>query len=464
MKHDAVTPSRPGSARAAKSDARGASAAVGIKAAEHARRRRQLMKMAGDGSILILPAATEKIRSNDSHYPFRQDSDFWYLTGFGEPDAVLVLIPGRKHGESLLFCRERDAEREAWDGPRAGPEGAVERYGVDDAYPIADLDDILPGLIEGHSKVYYHFGRDAEFDLKLIGWVNRVREQIKQGAHPPHEFLALGHLLHDLRLYKSRDEVRLMRLAAAIGGDGHRRAMQVLRPGLYEYEIEAELLHAFRRRNAVPAYEPIIGGGRNACVLHYRTNDARLEDGDLLLIDAGAECHGYASDITRTLPVNGRYNPAQRAVYELVLHAQQAAIDAVRPGASWIAPHEAAVEVLTEGLLQLGLLKGSLRECLKEQRYRRFYMHKTGHWLGLDVHDVGDYRIDGHYRQLEPGMVLTVEPGLYFPPGTRGVPARWQGIGIRIEDDVLVTADGADVLSAGVPKSIDEIEAAMAAR
>jgi Xaa-Pro aminopeptidase len=434
-----------------------------IAASEYARRRRQLMRMAGPDSILILAAAPERLRSGDSPYPYRQDSDLLYLTGFTEPEAVLVLVPGRRHGEALLFCRERDAEREAWDGPRAGAEGAVERFGMDDAYPIADLDEILPGLIEGRAKVYYHFGRDADFDLKLIGWVNRVRAQIKQGMQTPHEFLALGHLLHDLRLFKSRDEIKLMRAAAAIGGEGHLRAMQALRPGLFEYEIEAELLYAFRRRGALPAYEPIVGGGANACVLHYRANDARLQAGDLLLIDAGAELHGYASDITRTLPVGGRYSTPQRALYQLVLAAQRAAIDAVRPGAAWIAPHQAAVEVLADGLLSLGLLRGSLRQCLKTHSYRRFYMHKTGHWLGLDVHDVGDYQIDGEYRLFEPGMVLTVEPGLYIAPGSKGVAAKWQGIGIRIEDDVAVTRDGAEVLSAALPKEPEAIEAVMEA-
>ena len=434
-----------------------------IKPAEFARRRRQLMRMAGADAILILPAAPQRIRNNDTHYPYRQDSDFWYLTGFREPEAVLVLVPGRKHGEALLFCRERDPEREAWDGPQVGPEGAVERYGMDDAYPFADLDEILPGLIEGRSRVYYHFGRDAEFDLKLIGWVNRVRAQVKQGAQPPHEFLELGHLLHDLRLFKSRDEVRAMRRAAEIAAEAHRRVLHAARAGLHEYEIEAELLHTFRRHNAVAAYEPIVGGGANACVLHYRANDALLAPGDLLLIDAGAEFQGYASDITRTIPVDGRYSAPQRAIYQLVLDAQHAAIAAARPGASWIAPHEAAVEVLTEGLLGLGLLKGTLAQCLKDQSYRRFYMHKTGHWLGLDVHDVGDYRIDGEYRLLEPGMAFTVEPGLYIAPGSKGVAAKWQGLGVRIEDDIVVTADGCDVITRAAPKEIDDIERAMAA-
>lgn len=433
-----------------------------IRTSEHVRRRRQLMKLAGDDAILILPAAAERIRNRDSTYPYRQDSDFWYLTGFNEPEAVLVLIPGRSHGEALLFCRERDAEREAWDGPRHGPEGAVDSLGFDDAYPIVDIDDILPGLIEGRSRVFYHFGRDVEFDLKLIGWVNRVRAQIRNGAESPHEFLELGHLLHEQRLFKSASELKLMRHSAAIAAEAHVRAMQATRPGLFEYAVEAELLHSFRRHGAVASYEPIVGGGANACILHYRANNAPLKPGELLLIDAGAEYEGYASDITRTFPISGSYDREQRALYELVLRAQHAAIAAVRPGNSWIDPHDAAVEVLTEGLLSLGLLRGTLKQCIADDSYRRFYMHKTGHWLGLDVHDVGDYRIGGDYRVLEAGMVLTIEPGLYIAPGSKGVAAKWQGIGIRIEDDVLVTASGNEVLTTAAPKDIEAIEALMA--
>lgn len=430
-----------------------------IRTSEFVRRRRQLMKLAGEDAILILPAAAERIRNRDSTYPFRQDSDFWYLTGFNEPSAVLVLIPGRSHGEALLFCRERDPEREAWDGPRHGPEGAVESLGFDDAYPISDIDDILPGLIEGRSRVFYHLGREVEFDLKLIGWVNRVRAQIRHGAESPHEFMELGHLLHEQRLLKSASELKLMRHSAAIAAEAHVRAIQATRPGLHEYAIEAELLHSFRRHGAVPSYEPIVGGGANACVLHYRANNAPLKPGELLLIDAGAEYEGYASDITRTFPISGTYSREQRALYELVLKAQHAAIAAVRPGNSWIDPHDTAVEVLTEGLLSLGLLRGTLKQCIADESYRRFYMHKTGHWLGLDVHDVGDYRIGGDYRLLEPGMVLTIEPGLYIAPGSKGVPAKWQGIGIRIEDDVVVTPEGREVLTGGVPKDIEAIEA-----
>jgi Xaa-Pro aminopeptidase len=439
-------------------------ALTGIPAAEFARRRRQLMRMAGEDAILILPAAPQRVRSHDTHYPYRQDSDFWYLCGFPEPEAVLVLVPGRRHGEALLFCRERDPEREAWDGPRAGQEGAVADFGMDDAYPIDDLDDILPGLLEGRSRVYYHFGRDAEFDLKLIGWVNRVRAQVRHGAQPPHEFLELGHLLHEVRLFKSREEVRLMRKAAEISVRAHEAAMRAARPGIHEYELQAEIERVFRAADAWPAYGTIVGAGANACVLHYVANNARARDGDLVLVDAGAEYRNYAADITRTFPVGGRFSREQRALHDLVGQAQAAALAQARPGVPFAAMHEAAVATLTEGLLRLGLLRGSLEENIAEGRYKRFYPHKSGHWLGLDVHDVGDYRIDGEPRLLEPGMVLTIEPGLYVRPDDTGVPARWRGIGIRTEDDVLITADGHRVLTEGLPRSADEIEAFMAAR
>jgi Xaa-Pro aminopeptidase len=439
-------------------------AATMIEPREYARRRKQLMRMAGPDAIVIVAAAPERVRNNDAHYPYRQDSDFHYLSGFPETDAVLALVPGRVPSETILFCRERDAERERWDGARAGTEGAVAGYGFDDAFPIDDIDDILPGLIEGRTRVYYHFGRDVEFDLKLIGWVNRVRAQIRHGAKPPHEFVALPHLLHDLRLYKSRAELRLMRKSAQIAADAHRRAMRATRAGLNEHEIEAELLHAFRKHGAVPSYEPIVGGGANGCVLHYRANNAELRDGDLLLVDAGAEYQCYASDITRTWPVHGRWSPEQRALYDLVLAAQLAAIDEVRAGRAFDAYHEAAVRTLTRGLCKLGLLAGSVEKNLREHTYRKFYMHKTGHWLGLDVHDAGDYRIDGEFRMLEPGMVVTVEPGLYIAPDQKGVPAKFRGIGIRIEDDVVVTDGEPEVISADAPKDADEIEAIMAAR
>lgn len=434
-----------------------------VKPAEFQRRRRALMALAQDNAILILPAAPMRVRSHDTHYPYRQDSDFHYLCGFPEPQAVLVLVPGRAHGEVLLFCRERDAERERWDGPRAGPEGAVESFGVDDAYAIDDIDDILPGLLEGRSRVYYHFGRDTEFDLKLIGWVNRVRAQSRQGAEPPHEFLELGHLLHELRLFKSPAELRLMRHSARIAAEAQKAAMRATRVGGHEYEVEAALWAVWRRYNALPAYEPIVGSGNNACVLHYRENHGPLRDGDLLLCDAGAEFAGYASDITRSWPVNGRYSKEQRALHDLVLAAQAGAMAEARPGRPWLSGHEAAVAILAEGLLSLGLLKGTLKQVLKTQAYKAFYMHKTGHWLGLDVHDVGDYKVAGESRLLEPGMVFTIEPGLYVSADRVDVPAKWRGIGVRIEDDVAITASGHDVLTDAVPRDADAIEAWMAA-
>jgi Xaa-Pro aminopeptidase len=438
---------------------------VGVTVAERrvlSRRRRQLMQAAGDGAILILSAAPERIRSRDTFYPYRQDSDFWYLSGFVEPDAVLVLVPGRKHGESILFCRERDPEREAWDGPQLGPEGAVEMLGIDDAYPIGDIDDILPGLLEGRARVHYHLGRDAEFDLKLIGWLNRVRAQVRQGAQLPYEFLALGHLLDEMRLFKSADELKLMQRAADISVLAHRAAMHAACAGIHEYELQAEVERVFRMHDAQPAYSSIVGAGANACVLHYRANNAKSRDGELVLIDAGAEYRNYAADITRSFPVNGRFNKEQRALHDLVCAAQAAALAQARPGVAYEAGHAAAVETLTDGLLSLGLLKGRLKPAIAAGDYKRFYRHKTGHWLGLDVHDVGEYRIDGQSRLLEPGMVFTIEPGLYVAPGETSVAAKWRGIGIRIEDDVLVTTNGHLVLTDALERSADQVEALMA--
>jgi Xaa-Pro aminopeptidase len=429
---------------------------------EFAKRRRQLMHTMDANAIAILPAAAIHYRNRDAEYPFRQDSDFYYLTGFTEPEAVAVLVPEREYGEYILFCRERDPLMEVWAGRRAGPEGVREHHGADDAFPITDIDDILPGLIENKERVYYSMGYSPEFDQRLMGWVNRIRARARGGSSAPMEFVALEHVLHDMRLFKSPTEVKVMRRAAQIAAAAHRRAMRVTRPGMGEYEVEAELLHEFRRGNAWTAYNPIVGGGANGCILHYTENDAKLADGDLLLIDAGAELHGYASDITRTFPVNGRFTPAQRAVYEVVLAAQHAAIQQVRPGNHWNEPHDAAVRALTAGLVKLGILKGKVKELVRKEAYRRFYMHRTGHWLGMDVHDVGDYKIGAQWRLLEPGMVLTVEPGLYIPAGSKGVAKKWWNIGIRIEDDVLVTKNGCEVLSRDVPKDVEEIEALMA--
>jgi len=421
---------------------------------EFARRRRQFMRMIGKDGIAILPAAQVRHRNGDIEYAYRQDSHFHYLTGFPEPEAVAVLIPGRPQAEYVLFVRERDPLREAWDGPRAGTEGAIGRYGADDAFPIADIDEILPGLIEQRSQIFYAMGRHLDFDPHVLGWVNGLRAQTRERQG---EFVALSHVLDDMRLYKSRAEQSCLRRAARVAVGAHRRAMRFAEPGRMEYEVMAEVVHEFRSHNADLSYTPIVGGGANACVMHYRDNDQRLCEGDLLLLDAGCELDYYASDITRTFPVGGRFSPAQRAVYEVVLEAQLAAIDKVRPGNHWNEPHETAVRVITQGLVRIGILKGPLGRLLRENACSPYFNHRTGHWLGIDVHDVGDYKVGGEWRVLEPGMALTVEPGIYIRPAPK-VPREFWNIGVRIEDDVLVTAGAPDVLSGALEKEADAIE------
>lgn len=430
---------------------------------EFDRRRQRLMDFMVPNSIAIVATGTEVTRSRDTHYPFRPDSDFYYLSGFAEPEAVLALIPGRPQGEYVLFVRDRDRTREIWDGLRAGPEGACEQYGADDAFPIGDIDDILPGLLEGRERVYYAMGINAEFDRRMMGWVNSIRARARSGATPPGEFVDLDHMLHDLRLIKTSAELKVMREAGEISARAHCRAMTLCEPGQFEYRLQAEIEYEFARSGAHwPAYSTIVGSGANGCILHYVENSARMRAGDLVLIDAGCELDFYAADITRTFPVNGTFSGEQRALYEVVLQAQLAAIEMTRAGRHWNEPHEAAVRVLTDGLIDLGLLKGDRDELIARGAYTEFYMHRTGHWLGMDVHDVGDYKIDNEWRLLEPGMVLTVEPGLYVSPDNTAVDERWRGIGIRIEDDVAITPDGVDILTAGVPKSIAEIESLMA--
>jgi Xaa-Pro aminopeptidase len=429
-----------------------------MKKTEFARRRRQLLRMMGRGAIAILPSASVKQRNNDVEYHYRQDSDFQYLTGFDEPESVAVLIPGRPQGEFVMFVRDRDPARETWDGARAGPDGVETDFGADHGFPIDDIDEILPGLLERCSRVYYTMGMNPDFDQRVFGWVNGLRAQAKKGLHTPQEFVALDHLLHEMRLFKSRPELDAMRRAAVIAATAHRRAMKLAAPGRMEYEVMAEILHEFHSNKADISYYPIVGSGPNACVLHYHANDRQMKDGDLLLIDAGCEYDFYASDITRTFPVNGRFSKAQRAVYEIVLAAQHAAIEKARPGNHWNEPHEAAVRAITQGLVKIGLLKGKLPKLIKDEAYKKFFMHRTGHWLGMDVHDVGEYKVGEEWRLLEPGMVMTVEPGIYIPPGTKGVGKEWQGIGIRIEDDVAVTKGEPEVLTAGVPTDPDEIE------
>ncbi len=435
-----------------------------MNSAEFKRRRKKLMRIMGKGSIAILPAAPVAVRNRDVEYPYRPDSDFHYLTGFDEPDSVAVLIPGRKQAEYVLFCRERDEEKERWVGARAGQEGAVADYGADDSFPIDDLDDILPNMLEQCERVYYAMGCDPELDRSMSEWISAIRRNSRSGVVGPVEFIALDHILHDMRLFKSRGELAVMRKAARISARAHRRLMREARPGMTEYQLEAEFVHECTRQGArFQAYPAIVGGGDNACVLHYIDNRDELRDGELVLVDAGCELDYYASDITRTFPVNGKFSEPQRQLYELVLKAQRAALARVRPGAHWDEYHQAAVGVVTKGLVELGILKGKVAKLIKDEAYKAYYVHRTGHWLGMDVHDVGDYKIDNQWRELEPGMVLTVEPGLYIPHGTKEVAKQWWGIGIRVEDDVVVTRDGHEILSGDVPKEIDEIERLMAA-
>ncbi len=434
-----------------------------IPKSEYARRRQTLMARMEPNSIAILPAAPMYIRNRDVEHVYRQDSDFQYLSGFPEPEAVIALIPGREHGEYVLFCRERDPERELWDGLRAGQDGAIAHYGADDAFPIGDIDDILPGLIEGRERVYYAIGTNETFDHQLMEWIKMIRSKARQGAQPPSEFVALDHLLHDMRLYKSANEVKVMRHAAEISARAHVNAMRASRAGLREYHLEAELDYEFRKGGAkMPAYGSIVAAGKNACILHYRENDAALEDGDLVLIDAGCEIDCYASDITRTFPVNGKFSPEQKAIYELVLAANEEAFKHIAPGKHWNEAHEATVRVITAGLVELGLLEGDVEALIAAEAHKAFYMHRAGHWLGLDVHDVGDYKIGGQWRVLEPGMAMTVEPGIYIAADNQDVARKWRGIGVRIEDDVVVTKTGCEILTSGVPKAVAEIEALMA--
>jgi len=429
---------------------------------EFAKRRQQLMEIMGPNSIAILPNAVVSSRNRDVDYPYRSDSNFHYLSGFDEPNSVIVIVPGRPHGEYLLFCRERKLEKEIWHGYREGQEGAIKNFDADDSYPISDLDDILPGLLEDREKVFYTMGNIASFDQRIVGFLNHLREATRQGKHSPTEIIELDHCLNELRLFKSSAEIKAMRKAGEISAQAHIRAMQFTQPGKWEYQVEAEIIHEFMRNNCrSPAYPSIVGGGENGCILHYIENNHKLKNNDLLLIDAGAEYDFYAGDITRTFPVNGKFTPSQKALYTIVLNAQKAAIAAVKPGNHWNQPHEAAVRVLTAGLIDIGLLEGELEELIENHSYREFYMHRTGHWLGMDVHDVGDYKVGGEWRLLEPGMVLTVEPGIYIRD-LEHIPKKWHFTGIRIEDDVLVTRTGNEVLSALAPKEIDEIETLMA--
>jgi len=428
-------------------------------------RRAQLLAtmQAAGGGVAIIPTAPERFRNRDTTYAYRFDSYFYYLTAFREPEAVLVLVAGDTP-KSILFCRTKDMEREIWDGYRFGPDAAREAFGFDEARPIAELDEQLGTLLANQPAVFHSVGYEPDWDRRVADALNRVRAQARTGCHAPGQIRDVRSLIDEMRLVKDAAEIATLRRAAGISAGGHIRAMRAARPGVFEYEVEAELIHEFRRHGSqARAYNSIVASGPNACVLHYVENDRQLADGDLLLIDAGCELDGYASDITRSFPVSGRFSGPQKAVYELVLAAQAAAIAEIRPGASWNAGHDAATRVLAQGFIDLGLLAGSLDAALETGTYRQFYMHRTGHWLGLDVHDAGEYKIGGEWRKLVQGNVLTVEPGAYIRPAD-GVPEAFWNIGIRIEDDALVTADGCDIITHATPKSVADIEAVMAER
>lgn len=429
-----------------------------ISQKEYAKRRQELMSMMDDNSIAIISSAPERLRSRDTYYAYKQSTNLSYLSGFPEPESVLVLIPGREQGEFVLFCREKDKLRETWDGYREGQQGAMDNFHADDAFPIDDIDDILPGMLEGKDRVYYAIGKDAEFDKHLMAWVNGIRKQKGRGAIPPGEFVDLDHLLHEMRLIKTASELKLMRKAGKISVRAHHRAMQACKPGLYEYQLQAEIEHEFAMSGAsAPAYSTIVGGGKNGCVLHYIENKDKLKDGDLVLIDAGCEYRNYAADITRTFPVNGRFSKEQAAIYDIVLEAQAQAIQAIRPGVAFNKSHEATVKVITQGLADLKILDGEVNELIEKETYRDFYMHNAGHWLGMDVHDVGDYKIENQWRDYEPGMVVTVEPGIYIPPESQ-VAKQWRGLAVRIEDDIVVTKKGNENITSDAPKQRQEVE------
>ena len=419
----------------------------------------EFMRRMDADSVAILPSAREATRSNDSNYRYRQNSDFYYLTGFDEPQSVAVLAPGHKEHKYVLFVRPRDPEREIWDGRRAGVEGAKGEYGADAAFTIDEFAEKLGDLINGAKNLYYRIGEDRELDDTIVGQIRRMRTMGRRGMQPPQAITDPGAILHEMRLIKTEEEIAIMQRAADIAAEAHREAMKAARPGMKEYEIEALIEYIFRRSGAAaPAYTSIVGGGANATILHYVNNDATLRDGDLLLIDAGAEYGGYASDITRTFPINGRFTEAQRDIYGLVLEAQTACIEMVRPGVTLEEMHNRSVEILTEGMVRLGLLEGEPRKLIEEEKYKRFYMHRLGHYLGMDVHDVGRYQIDGQPRPVEEGFVMTVEPGIYIAQDAEEIPDKYRGIGVRIEDDVLVTNSGHRVLTSKAPKQIEEIE------
>ena len=433
---------------------------------EHFQERRDILAgEMGLRSIAIIATSPVAMRNNDADYKYRADSSFFYLTGFAEPEAVAVIETFDTEEEGYcysLFCRERNREMEIWNGYRAGIDGAIENYEADEAFAIESLDEEIIGKLTDKDKVFYRIGHDVDFDIRVAKWVKKAEQQQRGGFNTPARLIQLNRVVDEMRLHKSADEIELMQIASDISAEAHTRAMKAVKPGMMEYALEAELNYVFGKNGCVPAYNSIVGGGENACILHYVENDQELKDGDLVLIDAACEYQLYASDITRTFPVNGKFSPEQKALYNIILDSQIAAIDAVRIGNSYKEPHNVAVKILVQGLLDLGIMQGDLEQIIASESYRQFYMHGTGHWLGMDVHDVGSYKMNSHWRNYAEGMVVTIEPGLYIAPDDSTVDEKWRGIGIRIEDDVVVTKNSPLVLTKNVVKTVEEIEALMA--
>jgi Xaa-Pro aminopeptidase len=412
-----------------------------------------------EDSAIIVSAASVKSRISDTEYSYRQDSNFYYLSGYEEPESLILIRPNQDKERFIIFCRDRDPLREQWDGFRTGQEGVIQDYGADAAYSINSIDEIMPKLLEGAKNIYFSMSAPCGVDAKISSWVEDIRKNTRSGAEPPQNLLSLDSILHEMRLIKESDEMDLMKQAANITTEAHIRAMQSVRPGMYEYQLEAEYLYAFNKNGArSPAYNSIVGGGNNSCILHYVENNAELKDGDLVLVDAGCEYQYYASDVTRTFPVNGKFSPEQREIYSIVLEAHKQSMEQAKPGNKWNLMHEKSVEVIVEGLLSIGLLQGSRDEIIDKGEYSKFYMHRIGHWLGMDVHDVGSYKQDGDWRPLEEGMVMTVEPGIYILDSMEGVDDKWKGIGVRIEDDIAITDSGFEILTPDVPRTIEEVE------
>lgn len=422
-------------------------------------RRDKVSKQIGVSGILVIGSAKEYWRSVDWTYPYRQTSDFYYLTGLVEPDSVAVLIPGRAEGEFIVFSKPHDPEKELWEGFMVGQEGARRDYGADQAFPIDQLDAMMPGLLANRKQVYFDIGRDIDFDNKIIKWINTLKGMVRAGIHAPKELIDAAKILHEMRMFKDSVEIGLMKKSASIAVSAHARAMQACRPGMFEYEIAAEILYEFIRHGGnSPSFETIVGSGPNSCILHYSDNNKRIDDGDIIVVDAGVEYEYYSSDITRTYPANGKFTPEQKAIYEVVLNAQTEVIAMLKPGVTWMDAHETSERVITEGLVELGLLKGSINELLEKKACKAFYMHRIGHWIGLDNHDVGEYKPNASWRIFEPNMITSVEPGIYIADNHPLADKKWWNIGVRIEDDILLTENGCEVITKGLPKTVEEIE------